>query len=63
MHGERPVFQVGDLSVDPVRRIVEVGGKQAKLSPKEYDLLRLLVQQAAKVLALSRIKAGCACWP
>ena len=50
VHGERPVFRVGDLSVDLVRRIVKVGDKDVKLSPKEYDLLRLLVQHAGKVL-------------
>jgi two-component system, OmpR family, KDP operon response regulator KdpE len=48
--GERPVFQVGDLGVDLVRRIVRKGDKEVKLSPKEYDLLRLLVQHAGKVL-------------
>jgi two-component system KDP operon response regulator KdpE len=50
VHGERPVFHVGDLSVDLVRRIVKVSDKDVKLSPKEYDLLRLLVQHAGKVL-------------
>jgi two-component system KDP operon response regulator KdpE len=50
VHGERPVFRVGDLSVDLVRRIVKVRDHQVKLSPKEYDLLRLLVQHAGKVL-------------
>jgi len=49
-HGERPVFRVADLSVDLVRRIVKVGDKVVKLSPKEYDLLRVLVQHAGKVL-------------
>jgi two-component system KDP operon response regulator KdpE len=49
-HGERPVFRVGDLAVDLVRRIVKVGDKEIKLSPKEYDLLRVLVQHAGKVL-------------
>ena len=50
LHGERPVFRVGDLSVDLVRRIVKLGEKDVKLSPKEYDLLRVLVQHAGKVL-------------
>jgi two-component system KDP operon response regulator KdpE len=50
VHGERPVFRLGDLSVDLVRRIVRVGDKEVKLSPKEYDLLRILVQHAGKVL-------------
>ena len=49
-HGERPIFRVGDLSVDLVRRIVKVGDKDVKLSPKEYELLRVLVQHAGKVL-------------
>jgi two-component system KDP operon response regulator KdpE len=49
-HGERPVFRLGDLSVDLVRRIVKVGTREVKLSPKEYDLLRVLVQHAGKVL-------------
>jgi len=48
--GERPVFRVGDLSVDLVRRIVKTGEREVKLSPKEYDLLRVLVQHAGKVL-------------
>jgi two-component system, OmpR family, KDP operon response regulator KdpE len=48
--GERPIFRVGDLSVDLVRRIVKVGEKDVKLSPKEYDFLRVLVQHAGKVL-------------
>jgi two-component system, OmpR family, KDP operon response regulator KdpE len=50
IQGERPVFKVGDLSVDLVRRIVKVRDKDVKLSPKEYDLLRVLVQHAGKVL-------------
>ena len=50
VHGERPVFHTGDLSVDLVRRIVKVGDKEVKLSPKEYELLRMLVQHAGKVL-------------
>jgi two-component system KDP operon response regulator KdpE len=48
--GERPIFRVGDLSVDLVRRLVKVGNLQVKLSPKEYELLRVLVQHAGKVL-------------
>jgi two-component system KDP operon response regulator KdpE len=50
VHGERPLFRTGDLSVDLVRRIVKSGDREVKLSPKEYDLLRVLVQHAGKVL-------------
>lgn len=48
--GERPLFRSGDLTVDLVRRIVTVRGEDVKLSPREYDLLRLLVAHAGKVL-------------
>jgi two-component system KDP operon response regulator KdpE len=50
VHGERPVFRLGELSVDLVRRIVKTGDRNVKLSPKEYELLRVLVQHAGKVL-------------
>jgi two-component system, OmpR family, KDP operon response regulator KdpE len=50
VHGERPVFRTGELSVDLVRRIVKVRDQEVKLSPKEYELLRVLVQHAGKVL-------------
>lgn len=50
VQGERPIFRVGDLSVDLVRRMVKIADKEIKLSPKEYDLLRVLVQHAGKVL-------------
>jgi len=50
IQGERPVFRVGELSVDLIRRIVKLGDREIKLSPKEYELLRILVQHAGKVL-------------
>ena len=48
--GERPIFETGGLSVDLVKRIVKVDGKEVKLSPKEYEILRVLVQHAGKAL-------------
>jgi two-component system KDP operon response regulator KdpE len=48
--GEKPVFKAGELSVDLVRRIVMVRDHEVKLTPREYDLLRLLVAHAGKVL-------------
>jgi len=50
IQGERPIFTLGDMSVDLVRRIVKLRGKQVKLSPKEYELLHIMVQHAGKVL-------------
>ena len=48
--GEKPLFKSGDLTVDLVRRIVTVRDEEVKLTPREYDLLRLLVAHAGKVL-------------
>jgi two-component system KDP operon response regulator KdpE len=48
--GEKPLFRSGDLSVDLVRRIVTVRGQEVKLTPREYDILRLLVAHAGRVL-------------
>lgn len=48
--GQRSIFKSGDLSVDLVRRIVCVRDAEIRLSPKEYDILRMLVLHAGKVL-------------
>jgi two-component system, OmpR family, KDP operon response regulator KdpE len=48
--GGEPLFQSGDLVVDLVHRVVTVRGEEVKLSPKEYDILRMLVIHAGKVL-------------
>lgn len=48
--GETPVFRTGDLSVDLVKRLVRLADREVKLSPKEYDILRLMVQYAGRVL-------------
>jgi two-component system KDP operon response regulator KdpE len=48
--GAAPVFRSGDLCVDLVHRQVTVSDQEVKLSPKEYEILRLLVMHAGKVL-------------
>jgi two-component system, OmpR family, KDP operon response regulator KdpE len=48
--GEKPLFHAGDLSIDLVRRIVTVRSSEVKLSPREFDVLRLMVAHAGKVL-------------
>jgi two-component system KDP operon response regulator KdpE len=45
-----PVFRVGSLEVDLVRRLVRVGGAEVRLSPKQYQLLQVLVAHAGKVV-------------
>jgi len=48
--GEKALFRAGDLCVDLVRRIVTLRNQEIKLSPREYELLRLFVCHAGKVL-------------
>jgi two-component system KDP operon response regulator KdpE len=45
-----PVFSLGDLKVDLANRLVMVDDREVQLTPTEYDLLRVLVVQAGKVL-------------
>ncbi|KQP89618.1 MULTISPECIES: response regulator transcription factor [unclassified Methylobacterium] len=55
VQGERAVFAVDGLSVDLVRRIVRVHGAEVKLTPREYDFLRVLVQHAGKALTHAQL--------
>jgi two-component system KDP operon response regulator KdpE len=47
---EEPVFQSGKLVVDMTNRRVTVSGKEISLTATEYQLLRLLIRHAGKVL-------------
>lgn len=48
--GEEPVLIFGELIVDLAHRRVTVEGKEIKLSPIEYDLMKNLAVHAGKVL-------------
>ncbi len=54
-----PVFRSGGLEVDLARRVVRVADQEVQLTPTEYEILRILVTHAGKVLThrqlLSRI--------
>jgi two-component system KDP operon response regulator KdpE len=45
-----PIFKMDNLNVDLTRRQVKVAGEEISLTPTEYDLLRILVQNAGRVL-------------
>jgi two-component system KDP operon response regulator KdpE len=45
-----PSFKTGNLEVDVVRRLVKVAGHEVQLTPTEYELLKVLVVHAGKVL-------------
>lgn len=48
--GAPPVFRSAGLEVDLVRRLVSANGAEVRLSPREWDILKLLVTHAGRVL-------------
>lgn len=52
---DEPVFKTGELRIDFTKRIVKSGNKEIELTPTEYDLLKLLVLNAGKVLTHRQI--------
>ena len=50
IEGENQIFQAGDLCVDLARESVKVHGREVRLSPKDYDVLRVLVQHPGRLL-------------
>jgi DNA-binding response OmpR family regulator len=45
-----PVLTIGDLKIDIAERVVTVRDERVKLSPHEFDLLRVLAQNRGKLL-------------
>jgi len=50
-----PIVQVQDIRIDLAARRAWRGGEELELTPKEFDLLALLVDQAGKVVTRERI--------
>ncbi len=47
---DEPVIQINKLKMDVSRRVVTLDDKEISLTPTEYDILRLLMQNAGKVI-------------
>lgn len=47
---EEPILQVDELRMDLARRLVSIRGEEISLTPTEYDILRLLMQNAGRVI-------------
>jgi two-component system, OmpR family, KDP operon response regulator KdpE len=45
-----PVLEVGDLRIDVAERLVTRGGERIRLTPHEFDLLRVLARNRGKLL-------------
>src|SRR5436305_4983092 len=48
--GTEPVFTAGLLRVDFAQRLVQVAGREVKLTPTEYDLLKALINNSGKIM-------------
>lgn len=53
--GTLPVYQMGNLMVRPDTRQVTVSGKEIDLTPTEFDLLSILIQNAGKVVTQQQL--------
>ena len=52
------VIEVGRLRLDANARRVEVGARELQMTPREFDLLRVLLENKGVVLSRDRILAG-----
>jgi two-component system KDP operon response regulator KdpE len=52
---ETPVIAVGDLVIDASQWLVTVAGKEIKLTPKEFDILKHLVKNAGTVVRFNTL--------
>jgi two-component system KDP operon response regulator KdpE len=50
-------IRIGEIELDPARRVVKKAGTAIHLSPKEFELLHLLMSQAGLPLTHARILA------
>ena len=52
---EASAVEFGDITVDLAARVVRRGGTEVKLTPREYDLLRILVLHRGRVVTHQQI--------
>lgn len=55
VEGEPPLLQVGDLTLDPARRLVSRGGEKIELTTKEFALLDYFMRNPGRVLTRTMI--------
>lgn len=57
-----PQLQHGDLVVDPAGHSVTLAGTPVEISPREFAVLQLLLENRGKVLSRSRLEEGLYSW-
>lgn len=49
------VFTIGEIILDDVKKVVTLAGEEVNLTPKEYGILKLLIENPGKVFSLKEI--------
>lgn len=49
------IYTSGELKVDPVLRLVTIGEKEIDLTPKEFDILEMLIRNKGQVFSREQI--------
>ena len=52
---DKNIYKVGDLIIDDDTKQVEVEGKEIKLTPTEYNILKFLTKNKGKVYSINQI--------
>ncbi|MEQ1591164.1 MAG: response regulator [Thiobacillaceae bacterium] len=62
-HGRpEPVLSLGEVELNPAARTVTRGGQPVELTPREFDLLHLLLQNAERVLTRRTLEEQLYTW-
>lgn len=57
-----PVLEHGAIRLDPAAHVVELDGAAVDLSPREFTVLRLLLESAGRVLSRERLEEALYGW-
>lgn len=57
-----PVIEHGSLTVDPASHTVTQGDRTVDISPREFTILTILLENRAKVMSRSRLEEGLYAW-
>ena len=54
-NNQEKIYRIGDLVMDDKRHVVMVGNRDVKMTPIEYKILRLLIQEQGNVISVNEI--------
>ena len=57
-----PTLQLGRLTMDPIARQARLGERELTLSPREFDLLELLLRQPGAVMSVDALEQHLYSW-